>query len=97
MLGQFRNEVMEGFKEINDRSIREIATQVQTVKSQVEAHHQGVAREVEKSVGERFDIANHAFVTEQGRLTASVETLQAAIQKVSDATSEAAWIASSNC
>ena len=88
MLGQFRNEVMEGFKEINDRSITEIATQVQILRSEVEAHHKGFGAAVEKSVDDRFMIANKAFVVEQERLSASFANLQSMIQQVSDAGTE---------
>ena len=85
LLGQLRQEMMAGFKEINDRSIQEIANQVQALKEQVEAHHQGVGAKVEKSVEDQFVTANKAFVAEQARLTEGFPNMQKAIEKVSDA------------
>ena len=85
MMGQLRQEVMAGFKEMNDRSIQEIGNQVQALKEQVEAHHLDVGATVAKSVEDQFVTANKAFVAEQARLTEGFASMQEAIQKVSDA------------
>ena len=68
-------------KELHDRSLVEISTQVTQLKSLVEAQQSTAVAEIGRITQEKFDKANEAFITEQARLTASVDDLQKGIDK----------------
>ena len=77
-----RTEIEAALKELHDRSLVEISTQVTQLKALVESQQSTAVAEIGRITQEKFDTANGRFITEQTRLTASVEDLQRAISAV---------------
>ena len=84
LMAAMRIEVTNAFKELHDRSLNEINTQIALLKTQVESHQRTTVVEIQRVTQEKLDMANQAFVLEQGRLTTSVEALQRAITTVGE-------------
>ena len=85
MLAGLRVEITNAFKDLHDRSLVEINTQITALKDQVESTRQATVLEIQRVTQEKLEAANAAFVTEQARLTTSVADLQKAIDTVGQA------------
>ena len=77
-----RVNIEAALKELHDRSLVEVTTQVTQLKGLVEAQQATAVAEIGRITQDKFDKANEAFIAEQARLTASVDDLQKGIDKV---------------
>ena len=85
LVAGLRGEITSAFKDLHDRSLVEINTQITVLKDQVEATRQATVAEIQRVTGDKLEAANAAFVAEQARLTTSVTELQRAIDTVGQA------------